>query len=134
MKVANRYIKILLVVFREKSPFGANWSFQPLGHFLLFDWAQSNWARPLLIKQQYMISFLITTGSLNNQGMTRILKQWRHDFWGKHLHDRYCMDIMWCLCGGQNLWFGKTSFRIFFVSLFECKGPWMLKIVINCHV
>ena len=53
---------------------------------LLFDWAWSNWARPLLI------------GSLNSQDMIRILKQWRHDFSYKHLCDGYCMDIMWCLC------------------------------------
>ena len=137
MKGANRYTKILLVVFREQNPFGAIWSFYPLGHFLLFDWVWLNWARPLLIgslNSQNMISFMITTRSLNNQDMTRILKQWRHDFSGKHLRDRYCMDIMWCLCGGQNSWFCKASLRICYVSLFECKGPWMLKTVINCHV
>ena len=78
-------------------------------------------------------SFVITTGSLNNQDMTRILKQWRRDFWGKHLRYRYCVDIMW-LCGGQSSWFCKGSLRICYVSLFECKGPWMLKTVINCHV
>ena len=70
-----------------------------------------------------MISFMITTRSLNNQDMTRILKQWRHDFAGKHLRDRCCMDIMWCLCGGQHSWFSKVSLRICYVSLFECKGP-----------
>ena len=59
--------------------------------------------------------------------MTRILKQWRHDFSGKHLRDGYFMDFMWCLCGGQNSWFCKASLRICYVSLFECKGPWMLK-------
>ena len=48
--------------------------------------------------KQDMISFMITTGSLNSQDMIRILKQWRHDFSGKHLCDGYCMDIMWCLC------------------------------------
>ena len=86
------------------------------------------------LKSQDMIFFIITTGSLNNHDMTRILKQWRHDFSGKHLRDRYCMDIIWCLCGGQNSWFCKASLRICYVSLFECKGPWMLKTVINCHV
>ena len=45
-----------------------------------------------------MISVMITTGSLNNQDMTRILKQSRHDFSGKHLCDGYSMDIMRCLC------------------------------------
>ena len=126
-----------LVPFREQNSFGAIWFFQPLGHFLLFDLARSNWARPLLIRSlnsQNMIFFMITTGPLYNHNMTRILKQWRHDFSGKHLRDRYCMDIIWCLCGGQNSWFCKASLRICYVSLFECKGPWMLKIVINCHV
>ena len=37
---------------------------------------------------------MITTGSLNSQDMTRILKQSTHDFTGKHLCDGYCMDIM----------------------------------------
>ena len=78
MKGANRCMKILLVVFREKNSFWAIWSFQPLGHFLLFDWACSNWARPLLIgslNTQDMISFMITTRSSNSQDMIRILKQ-----------------------------------------------------------
>ena len=48
--------------------------------------------------KQDMISFMITTGSLNSQDMIRILKQWRHDFSGKHLRDRYCIDNMSCLC------------------------------------
>ena len=42
-----------------------NW---PLGHFLLFDWPWSNWARSLLIgslNSQDMISFVITTRSLD---------------------------------------------------------------------
>ena len=99
MKGANRHMKILLVVFWEKSSFGAIWSFQLLCLFLLFDLTWSNWARPLLsgsLNSQDMIFFMITTGSLSSQGMIRILKQWRHDFSGKHLCD--CMDIMWCLC------------------------------------
>ena len=79
--------------------------------------ATVNW----ILNSQGMISFMITTGSLNNQGMTWILKQWRHDFSGKHLH------IIWCLCGGQNSWFCKASLRICCVRLSECKGPWMLK-------
>ena len=101
MKGANTYMKILLVFFREKNSFGTIWSFYPLGHFLLFDWAWLNWATPLLIgslSSQDMISFMITTGSLNRQDMIRILKQWRHDFSGKHLYGGCCMDIMWCLC------------------------------------
>ena len=48
---------------------------------------------------QDMISFMITTGSLNSQDMIRIFKQSRHDFSGKHLCDGYCMVIMWCLYG-----------------------------------
>ena len=101
MKGANRYMKILLVVFREKNSFAAIWSFYPLGYFLLFDWAWSNWARPLLIgslNSQDMISFMITTGFLNSQDMIRILKQWTHDFSGKHLCDGYCMDILCDVC------------------------------------
>ena len=66
--------------------------------------------------------------------LIRILKQWRHDFSIKHLCDGYCMDIMWYLCRGQNSWFCKASLRICYVNLFECKGPWILKTVINCHV
>ena len=42
MKGADRYMKILLGVFREQNSFGAIRSFQPLGYFLLFDWAWSN--------------------------------------------------------------------------------------------
>ena len=62
----------------------------------------------------------------------RILKRSRHDFSGKHLCDGYCMDIMWCLCvevkvQQRVIWFCKASLRICSVSLFECKGPWMLK-------
>ena len=45
-----------------------------------------------------MISFMITTGALNNQDMIRTLKQWRHDLSGKHLCGGYGMDIIWCLC------------------------------------
>ena len=66
--------------------------------------------------------------------LIRILKQWRHDFSGKYLYDEYCIDVMWYLCGGQNSWFCKASLWICYVSLSECKGPWMLKTVINCHV
>ena len=35
--------------------------------------------------------------------------------------------------GGQNSWFRKASLiRIYYVSLFECKGPGMLKTIIKC--
>ena len=62
----------------------------------------------------------------------RILKPSRHDFWGKNLCDGYCMDIMWCLCvevkiQWRVIWFCKAFLRTSHVSLFECKGPWMLK-------
>ena len=50
-----------------------------------------------------------------------MLKQSRH---GKHLCDGYYVMFMY---GGQNSWFCKASLRIFYVSLFECKGLWMLK-------
>ena len=95
-------MKILLVVFWEKKIH--------LGQFDLFSLQAifyclighgRNWARPLLIgslNSQDMISFMITAGSLNSQDMIKILKQWRHDFSGKHLYDGYCMDILWCLC------------------------------------
>ena len=83
------------------------------------------------LKSQNMIFFIITTGSLNNHDMTRIIKQWRHDFSGKHLRDRYCIYIMWCLCGGQSSLFFKASLRICYVNLFECKGLLMSKTVIN---
>ena len=85
--------------------------------------ATVNW----ILNSQGMISFMITTESLNNQDMTRILKQWRHDFFGKHLRNRCCMDIIWCLCGGQKWRFCKASLRICYVSLFEYKVCWMLK-------
>ena len=78
-----------------------------------------------------MISFMMTIGSWNSQNMIRILKQWRNDSSGKHLCDGYCMDIM---CGGQNSWFCKAFLRISYLSLFECKGPWMLKPGMNCHL
>ena len=81
MKGANRYMKILLVVFQEKNVIWGSLIF--LGHFLLFDWAWSKLSQAT-----------VTIGSLNSQDMIRILKQLRHDFSGKHLCDGYCMDIM----------------------------------------
>ena len=79
-----------------------------------------------------MVSFMITTGPVNSQDMIRILKQWRHNFSGKHLYGGYCMDIMWSLFWGVKnqqriIRFCKTSLRICYLILFECKGPWMLK-------
>ena len=99
---ANRYIKISLVDFREKKFVWGNLIFLALRPFFtLWLRAWSNWARLLLIgslNSQAMISFMIATGSLKSQDMIKILKQWRHDFSGKHLCDGYCMDIIWCLC------------------------------------
>ena len=46
------------------------------------------------------------------------------------LYGYYVMFI----CGGQNSGFCKASLRICYISLFEYKGPGMLKTVINCHV
>ena len=100
MKGANRCLKILLVVFREKFHLGQfdlflTW---PLDHFLLFDgvWSKLSEVTATIgsLNSQDMISFMITTGSLNIQDIIRILKQSRHDFSGKHLCDGYCMNIM----------------------------------------
>ena len=98
VKGTNKYMRIILVIFLEKKSFGAVWS---LCNFVLFDWTWSSWARPLFIgslNSQDMISFMITTRSLNRQDMIMVLKQWRHHFSAKHLCDGYCMDIIWCLC------------------------------------
>ena len=74
-----------------------------------------------------MISFMITTGSLNSQDIIMIFKQSGYDFSGKHLCDGYCMDIMRCLCLAGKiqqkvLWFCKASLIVCNVILFECKG------------
>ena len=136
MKGANKYMEISLVVFWEKIHLGQFDLFSLKVIFLLFYWAWSNWARPLLIgslNSQDIISFMIATRSLNSQDMIRILKQWRHDFSGKHLFGGYCSYVMF-MCGDQNSWFCKASLKICYISLCEGKGPWMLKTVINCHV
>ena len=110
------YIKIWLLLFL----IWGNLIF--LGHVLLFDWAQSK-----------LSQVTVTIESLNRQGKVRILKQSGYDFSCKHLCDEYYMDVMWCLCVVVNIqqsvvWFcEKTSLRIFYVILFECKGPLMLK-------
>ena len=53
------------------------------------------------------------------------------------------INIMWWIlygyyvmfmCGGQNSRFCKASLRICYISLFEYKGPWMLKTDISGHV
>ena len=60
-----------------------------------------------------MISFMITTGSLNSEDMISQVNMW----W--ILYGCYVIFM----CGGQNSWFCKASLRICYVSLFECKGP-----------
>ena len=126
-------MKILLVVFLEKISFGVIWSFQFIFYF--FIGSGQNWVVTVgSLNSQDMISFIITTVCLNPYGMIRIFKQSGHDFSSKRLFDRYCMDIMLCLCMEVNIqqkvvWFyEKASLRICYVSFFfECKGPWMLK-------
>ena len=88
MKKANGYMKILLVVFREKHFIWGSLIF--LGHSLLFDWVWSKLSQATVT----MGSFMITTGFSNSQDMVRILKRSGHDFSGKHLCNGYCMDIM----------------------------------------
>ena len=77
MKGANRYIKILLVVFSRKK----------------FIWGS-------LIFLAFMSFFTVWLDMVNLSKATAnwILKQSRHDFSGKHLCGGYCMDIMWRKC------------------------------------
>ena len=91
MKGANKDMKILLVIFSEKISLGVIWSFLAFMPFFIVWLGIVKLNRLLLIGSfngQGMISFMITTGSLNSQDMIRILKQWRHDFLGKYLCDR----------------------------------------------
>ena len=130
MNGVDRYMNILLV-FWEKNFIWGNLIF--LGDFLLFEWAwlklsQATVTTGSLVRTWFF--FMITTGS--SQDMIRIYKDSRHDFSGKHLCDGYFMDIMWCLCvkvkiQQRVIWFCIASIIICYISLFECKGPWMLK-------
>ena len=43
----------------------------------------------------------------------------------------YYVMFIW---GGHSSWICKASLRICDVSLFECKGLWMLKTDVNCHM
>ena len=84
------------------------------------------------IFKQDMISLMITTGSSNSQDLIRIVKQSGHDFSGKHSCDVYFMDFMRYLCLEVNIlkrvvWFCEKALRIYYLILFESKGPWMLK-------
>ena len=69
-----------------------------LGHFWRFDWVWSKFSQAsvtiLYFKQADMISFMITTGSLNSKDMVKILQQQVNDF----LVNVYVMDIVWILC------------------------------------
>ena len=91
MKGANSYMEILLVVFREKIHL-ANLIFLVFRPFFTV-WLGMVKLRQVTINSQDLISFMITTGSLNSQDTIRIFKQSRHDFSGKHSSDRYFMDI-----------------------------------------
>ena len=72
MKGANRYMKTLLVLFREKKFIWDNLIF--LGHFLLFDGA---WPK--------LSQATVTIGPLNSQDMISKV-------------NIYVMDIVWILC------------------------------------
>ena len=98
-----------------------------LYHFLLFDWAWLRLSQATVairsLNSQDMTSFMITTGSLNSQDMISQV-------------EIYVVDIVWILCDvymwgvkiqQRVIWFCKVSLRNCYVSLFECKGPWMLK-------
>ena len=98
MKGAKRYMKILLL-FEKKFHLGQFDLFSLKAIFYPLIKHGWNWAVTIgSLNSQDTITFMITAGSLNSQDMIRILKQSRHDFSGKHLYDRYCMDIMCCLC------------------------------------
>ena len=105
MKGAHRCMKILLPLF-EKKILWRNLmflAFRPIFTVWLgmvkLSQVTVNWT----LNSQDTISVMITTGSLNSQDMIRILKQWIHDFSGKHLCDGHCMDVMWCLCVKVNI-------------------------------
>ena len=46
------------------------------------------------------------------------------------LYEYYVMFM----CEGQNSGFCKALLKICYVNLFKCKGPSILKTLINCHV
>ena len=78
-------MKVLLVVLRQKSSFGAIL----LDHFLLFVWAWLKLRQATVtigsLNSQDIISFMITTGSSNSQDMISQV-------------NIYVMDIVWILC------------------------------------
>ena len=110
--------KILLVVFWKKKFVWGNMTF--LGHFFFcligYGW---NWVRPLLLldpwsghdfffHDDYWTVRTWWLRSINSQDMISQVT---------FMCDRYCMDIMWCLCVQV-----KIQHRII-----ECKGAWILK-------
>ena len=127
MKGVDRQMKIILIIFSKKNFVWDKWTI--LGPKMVHPLISGSTVRFFLKFCTWILlgrNWAVTIGSLNSQDMIRILKQLRHDFSGKHLCDGYCMDIMWCLCV-EVIWFCKASLRICYVSLFECKSPWMLK-------
>ena len=90
VKGANRYMKVLLVVFREKIHFKLI--------FLAFKPFFTVWLGMGKLSQATVNWFLKQSGHDFFHYYHWMLKHWRHDFSGKHLCDGYCMDIMWCLC------------------------------------
>ena len=92
MKGANRYMKILLVVFSIKNFIWGNFMF--LGHFLLFHWGWSKFSQATVtirsLNSQDMISFMITTGSLNRTWLGSLNSQ---DMISQV--NIYVMDIVW---------------------------------------
>ena len=103
-KRANRYMKTLLF-FKKKISFGAIWFFLSWGRFLLFHWAWLKFSRVTVIigslNSQDIITFMINDGSLNSCR---------------------CLYVEVKIYG-----YVKFLLRICYVSLFECKVPWMLK-------
>ena len=95
MKGANRYMKILCFFSRKNFIWG-NLIF--LDHFLLFDWAWSKLSQVTLtigfLNSQDMISFMITSGSLNRKTWLGYLSSQDMIF----QVNVYVMDIVWILC------------------------------------
>ena len=101
MKGANRYMKNLLVVFWEKKIIWGNLIFLAFRPFFTvwlgmvkLNQVIVNW----ILKQSGHDVFHDYYWIFKQSGMIRILKQWRHDFSGKHLCGGYFMGFIWCLC------------------------------------
>ena len=92
MKGANRYMKILWVVFREKNSFGAIWSFLAFRPFFTL------WFGMVKLGQA-------TVNWILKQDMIGILKQWRHN----SQVNIYVVDIVWILC---DVYVWGSKFRV----------------------